>query len=98
MLNIYIGAKAMVFSATFYNISSVLWRSVLLVEKTGGNGENNRLVASYWQTLLHNVVSSTPRLKGIRIHNISGDICIEIIIFRNILPYYMYIYTCVLAT
>jgi len=45
VLNIYIGARAMVFNATFNNISSVSWRSVLLVEETGGNGENNRLVA-----------------------------------------------------
>jgi hypothetical protein len=25
-----------------------------------------------WQTLSHNVVSSTPRLSGIRTHNVSG--------------------------
>ena len=35
-----------------------LYRSVLLVEETG---------------LSHNVVLSTPRLSGIRIHNVSGD-------------------------
>ena len=28
---------------------------------TGVPGENHRLVASHWQTLSHNVVSSTPR-------------------------------------
>ena len=37
---------------TFNNISVM---SVLLVEATGVPGEN------YWQTLSHNVVSSTPR-------------------------------------
>ena len=26
-----------------------------------------------WQTLSHNVVSSTPRLNGILSHNVSGD-------------------------
>ena len=30
---------------------------------------NHRPAASYWQTLSHNVVSSTPRLSGIRTHN-----------------------------
>ena len=35
-----------------------LYRSVLLVEETG---------------LSHNVVLSTPRPSGIRIHNVSGD-------------------------
>jgi hypothetical protein len=35
-------------------------RSVLLVEETGVPGQNNRPVASHWQTLSHNTVSSTP--------------------------------------
>ena len=38
--------------------------SVLLVRETGEPGENHRPAASHWQTLLHNVVSSTPRLSG----------------------------------
>jgi hypothetical protein len=29
---------------------------------------------SHWQTLLHNVVSSWRRLRGVRTHNVSGDI------------------------
>ena len=45
----------MVFNATFNNISELSWRLVLLVEET-----TNRY------TLSHNVVSSTPRLIGIR--------------------------------
>ena len=32
----------MVFNATFNNISVISWRSVLLVEETGGLGENHR--------------------------------------------------------
>ena len=32
----------MVYSATFNNISVISWRSVLLVEETGGPGENHR--------------------------------------------------------
>jgi hypothetical protein len=40
----------MVFSATFNNISVILGRSVLLVEETGGPGENHRPVASRRQT------------------------------------------------
>ena len=51
----------MVFNATFNNISVISWRSVLLVEETGVTGENHRPVASNWQTLSHNVESSTPR-------------------------------------
>ena len=43
------------------NISVISWRSVLLVEETGGPRENHRPVASHSQTLSHNVVSSTPR-------------------------------------
>ena len=31
------------------------------MEETGVCGENHRPVASHWQTLSHNVVSSTPR-------------------------------------
>ena len=41
----------MVFNAIFKNISIISWRSVLLVEETGGLGENHRHVASHWQTL-----------------------------------------------
>ena len=63
----------MVFNATFNNISVILWRSVLLVEETGIPGENHRPAASHWQTLSHNVVSSTPCLSGIQTHNLSGD-------------------------
>jgi len=51
----------MVFNDTFNNISVTSRRSALLVEETGGHGENHRPVASHWQTLSHNVVSSTPR-------------------------------------
>ena len=35
-------------------------RSDLLGEETGVHGENHWSVASQWQTLSHNVVSSTP--------------------------------------
>jgi len=48
----------MVFNATFNNISTISWRSVLLVEETG---EDHRSAASHWQTLSHNVESSAPR-------------------------------------
>jgi len=40
----------MVFDATFNNISVISWQSVLLMEETGGPGENHRPVASHWQT------------------------------------------------
>ena len=53
--------QVMVFNATFNNILAISCRSVLLVEETGVNGEIHRPVASHWQTLSHNVVSSTTR-------------------------------------
>ena len=40
------------------NISSILWQSALLLEESG---ENHRPIASNWQTISHNVVSSAPR-------------------------------------
>jgi hypothetical protein len=51
-----------VFNAAFNNISAISWRSVLLVEETEVPGENHQPVASHWQTISHNVVSSTPRM------------------------------------
>ena len=53
----------MVVSTTLNNISVISWQSVLWVEETR---ENHRSVASLGQTLSHNVLSSTPRLSGIR--------------------------------
>jgi hypothetical protein len=50
----------MVFNDTINNISAISWRSDLLVEETGEPGENNRPAIGHWQTLSHNVVSSTP--------------------------------------
>ena len=47
------------------------------MEETGVPGKNHRPVASYWQALSLNVVSSTPLMSGIRIYNISGDIYID---------------------
>ena len=65
-----LGLWVSMFDATFNNISVISWRLVLSMEKTG---ENYRPSESHWQTLSHNVVSSTPRLGGIRIHNVRGD-------------------------
>jgi len=53
----------MVFNGTFNNISAISWQSVLLVEETQVCRENHRPVASHRQTLSHNVVSSTPKVK-----------------------------------
>ena len=53
-----IRVRFMVCNVTFNNISVISCRSVLLLEETG---ENHRPTASHWQTLSHNVVSSTPR-------------------------------------
>jgi hypothetical protein len=63
----------MVFNITFNNISVTSLRSVLLVKEIGVPGENHRPAANHRQTLSHNVVSSIPRLSGVRNHNVSGD-------------------------
>jgi len=42
-----VGSWFMVFNATFNNISVITWQSVLLVEETGGPGENHQPVASH---------------------------------------------------
>jgi len=65
---------AMVFNATFNNFSVILWRSVLLMDETEVPRENHQPVASHWQTLSYNVVSSTPFLSRILTHNVNGDI------------------------
>ena len=69
----YKRVRVKMFYATFNNISLTSWRSVLLEEETGVHGENHRPVGNHWQILSHNVVSSTPRLSGIRTHNFGGD-------------------------
>ena len=64
-----LGVRVMVFNATFNNILVILLQSVSLMKETG---ENHQPAVSHWQTLSHNVVSSTPHLNGIQIH-VSGD-------------------------
>ena len=49
----------MLFNATFNNIS-VLSNVSFIEEETAVLEENHRPVAIHWQTLSHNVVSSTP--------------------------------------
>ena len=73
-LTIGVRRRVMVINVTFNNISAILWRSVLFVEESGVPGENHRPATNQWQTLSHNVISSTPRLGGIRTHNVSGDL------------------------
>ena len=65
IITIIIGG--MVFHATFSYIVefSFYWW------KNGVPGENHRPVASHWQILSHNTVSSTPRVIGIRNHNVT---------------------------
>ena len=50
-----------------------LYRESFYGGGTGLSEENHRPVSSHWQTLLYNVVSSTPHLSGIRTHNVSGS-------------------------
>jgi hypothetical protein len=62
----------MVFNVTFNNVSVTSWQSVLLVKETGDPTENHPHIASHWQTLSHNGVSSIPQPSGIKTHNVSG--------------------------
>ena len=64
----------MVLNSTFNNISVISWWSVLLVGETGVSIENHQPVASHGQALSLNVVLSTPSQRGIRTHNVCGDI------------------------
>jgi hypothetical protein len=63
----------MVFNATFNNISVISWRSFVLMEEFEVPGEHHWHVASHWQTLSHNVVSSNFAMNEVRTHNFSGD-------------------------
>ena len=49
----------MMFSVTFNNISVISWRSVLLMEETGGPRENHRPVASI-DKLYHIMLYTSP--------------------------------------
>jgi hypothetical protein len=60
----------MVLNTTFNNISVILWMSDLLAEETGVPWENHWSAASHWQTLAHNVVSSTQKKKNLKKYTI----------------------------
>ena len=64
----------MVFNATFNNISVIYIMVVSFID--GGNRSTQRTSPTCRKSLTnlsHNVVSSRPRLGGVRTHNISGD-------------------------
>ena len=64
----------MVFNATFSNISTTSWRSVLLMEETGVPGENHQHVASLDHTLYHIMLYLIHlAICSIRTHILSGD-------------------------
>jgi hypothetical protein len=53
------------------------------MEETEVLGENHRPVASHWQTLSYNVVSSTPRMSGIRTQVKKAVLKFNVLIRRN---------------
>ena len=75
----------MVFTATFNNISVIPWWSVLLVEETRGHREKPRPVVSHWQTLSHNVLSSTPHHGfGVLLYDCIDEVKIDFKILINV--------------
>ena len=68
-IEVFEGWWIMAFNATFNNITVISWRSVLLAEKTEKTTDLPQVTDNL---LSHNVVSSTPRLSGIRNHNVIG--------------------------
>jgi hypothetical protein len=68
--------RFMVFNATFNNIIVISWWSVLLVEEIAVT-EENRHVPSHWQTLSHNVVSSTS-------HRAAFKIIQQSLVYKNV--------------
>ena len=54
----------------------ISWRSVLFVEETGVSRENHRPVASYWQTLSHNIVHIALREIRMELSVVIGNDCI----------------------
>jgi hypothetical protein len=63
----------LMFNVTFNNLTVISLQLILFVEETGVHGETHRPDANHWQTLSHNVGSSTPRHDRSPNSNFIGD-------------------------
>jgi hypothetical protein len=64
----------MVFSATFNNISAILWHSVLLVEDTRGPRENlSQITDKLYYIMLYNVHLALIKIRTRNMMGSSGD-------------------------
>jgi hypothetical protein len=70
----------------------ISWWSVLFVEETGVPRKNHKPVVSHWQTLPHNVVTSTPHHEGSPNSQLTSTLTLTLIPLTTIIKAYICIH------